>query len=102
MTQPKFDVIIEAVHYSPDGKAEKIRLYERIRATYSDRIIIDRDELIKRLKAHQKIVYGQRIPDMGSTFQVEGVVRLAGDKNSEKIVTETSSDAIELNGIPQY
>ena len=46
---PKFDGVIEAVRYK-SGKIEVVRAYERRGATFSDHVLLDRKELLERLR----------------------------------------------------
>ena len=79
MAKAKFDGLIEAVRYAPDGKIELVRAYERRGATFSDILLINRANLITRLKSGQKFVTGTRQEFLGSTFDKTRVVQLNGD-----------------------
>ena len=79
MAKIKFDGLIEAVRYAPDGKIELVRAYERRGATFSDIILIDRAALVSRLKSGQKFVTGTRQEFLGSTFDTVKIVQLNGD-----------------------
>ena len=79
MAKIKFDGLIEAVRYAPDGKIDLVRAYERRGATFSDHILINRAKLIERLQKGEKFVTGQRKEFMGSTFETAKPVRLNGD-----------------------
>ena len=91
MANAKFDGLIEAVRYAPDGKIEMVRAYERRGSTFSDIILIHRDDLIARLKQGQKFVTGARKEYLGSTFTSAGSVRF-----SEGVIT-TGSDTTHDN-----
>ena len=103
MRRPKFDAVIEAVHYAPDGKIALVRIYERRGATWSDRILLDRRDLVERLKRGKQFVTGQRKVFWASTFEVgEAVQYLA---RGERGVITTSDQAIEkdlLAGVPVF
>ena len=79
MAKVKFDGLIEAVRYAPDGKIELVRAYERRGATFSDILLINRANLITRLKSGQKFVTGTRQEFLGSTFETTRIVQLNGD-----------------------
>ena len=51
----KFDGVIEAVRYNPDGQIALVRGYELRGVTYSDRVLLDRNTLVERLKEGKKI-----------------------------------------------
>lgn len=96
MANVKFDGLIEAVRYAPDGKIELVRAYERRGATFSDIILIKRADLVSRLKQGQKFVTGTRQEFLGSTFSTTGTVRLNGDV----ITTGNDSNRDYLEKVP--
>jgi hypothetical protein len=83
----KFDGVIEAVRYGPDGRLQLARIYERRGPTWSDVLLISREELVRRLKAGQKFVTGARKPYLASTFDVKSAVRLAGVDGGEILLS---------------
>lgn len=92
----KFDGLIEAVRYAPDGKIALVRAYERRGATFSDIILIKRSDLLARLKNGQKFVTGTRKEYLGSTFATTGTVRLNGDV----ITTGRDTTQDHLDNVP--
>jgi len=95
MAKISFDGLIEAVHYSEYGQIEWVRAYERRGATFSDVVLIQRAELVSRLKKGLKFATGQRKEFMGSTFGASKAVRLV---NPGDIITNnpnTSRDQLE-------
>lgn len=93
MAKMKFDGLIEAVRYAPDGKIELVRAYERRGATFSDSILIDRANLAARLKKGEKFVTGVRKEFLGSTFETNRVVQLKGDAITTG--SDTNHDLLE-------
>jgi hypothetical protein len=93
MAKIKFDGMIEAVRYAPDGKIDLVRAYERRGATFSDHILIKRTRLVERLQKGEKFVTGQRTEFMGSTFESAKSVHLNGDVISTAIAS--SRDLLE-------
>jgi len=79
MTKIKFDGVIEAVHYSQDGKIDLVRAYERRGAAFSDRILLKRAQLVERLQKGEKFVTGERTELMAGTFETVKSVQLNGD-----------------------
>jgi hypothetical protein len=101
MFGPKYDGVIEAVHYTPDGQVEWVRAYERRGAAFSDCVILDRAKLIERLKARKRFMVGRRIPQMAATFDTSVPVRLIREKGQEILVTgyiKQNQDYLE--GVP--
>jgi hypothetical protein len=93
MAKIKFDGLIEAVRYAPDGNIDVVRAYERRGATFSDHILIDRASLVERLNKGEKFVTGLRKEFLGSTFNSAKIVRLVGN-----IITtgnKTNQDLLE-------
>lgn len=101
MSPPKFDVIVEAVHYAPDGLVNWVRGYERRGPTFSDLVLIRREELVERLKSGQKFVFGRRLPHLASTFEVNGHIHLISHNGDEVLVTDDSPAGKDnLQGVP--
>ena len=65
----KFDGVIEAVRYNPKGQIALVRAYVRRGVTYSDRVLLDRDTLVERLKEDKKFTTGRRKDYLASTFE---------------------------------
>ncbi len=101
MAKPKFDGIVEAVHYKPDGQVKWVRAYLRRGPTFSDRLLIDRQELVDQLKAGKSFLAGKRIERMASTFETSVPLRLVQKDGRDILVTgETQSDRDRLEGVP--
>ncbi len=99
MTSRKLDGIIEAVRYTPGGKISVVRGYERHGVVWSDRILIDRQELSERLKHGKRFVVGERKTYLGSMFDTGAAVR----QQQDFIVTEGQTSARDLlNGVPIF
>jgi len=101
MAKQKFDGIVEAVHYAPDGQVEWVRAYERRGATYSDYVLISRQELVDKLKRGKVFLVGQRRAYLASTFDTSQPVRLMPQNGQEVIVagdTQAAQDCLE--GVP--
>jgi len=101
MAKVKFDGVIEAVRYSPDGQIAWVRAYERRGPTFSDRVLLDRSSLLERLKARKRFVVGQRKPLWASTFDTVSSLRLIQRGGRELIVAgATTADRDLLDGAP--
>ena len=82
MANLKLDVIIEAVRFAPGGQIECVRGYERRGPVFSDRIILSRDELVRRLESGKKIALGERIAYQGATFKTGAELELVKENGS--------------------
>ena len=98
----KIDGVIEAVRYK-NGQIEVVRAFERRGATYSDRIMLPRHELLERLKNGQKFVIGKRKEFFASTFDVQDKpVQVVNRNGSEIIATRADADHDELEQAPVF
>ncbi len=102
MAKQKYDGVIEVVRYAPEGQIAVVRGYERRGATFSDRELWTRAELIQRLKAGQKLVTGERIPFMASTFKVLSAVRLGRSRGHEVVVSGKEDCEHDLLDAPLF
>jgi hypothetical protein len=89
MSPIKVDGVIETVRYDPEGTLSLIRVYERRGPTYSDLILLSRDQLIQKLRTGKKFYVGKRIPLLASTFELGKPVKLSGQVGHEIIVSQT-------------
>jgi hypothetical protein len=98
----KLDGVIEAVHYK-NGQIMTVRAFERRGATFSDRVLIDRKELLERLKNGQKYVIGKRKEFLAGTFEVQGnPVEVQNRDGKEIIATYPNADHDELEQAPVF
>ena len=98
----KFDGVIEAVRYK-NGQIEVVRAFERRGATFSDRIMVTRKQLLERLKKGQKFVIGKRKEFLASTFEVQDKPVRVLDRNDQEIIaTRTDADHDELEQAPVF
>jgi hypothetical protein len=99
MAKIRYDGVIEAIRTTPDGQLEMARAYEKRGAVFSDRILLTRVDLIERLKNGQKIMIGQRLPNLGSTFETTAQVQLISDPDGDLLST-SSADADGQDNLP--
>jgi hypothetical protein len=99
MDQKKWDGVIEAVRYSPGGKIEVVRAYERHGAVWSDHVLLLRDELSDRLKRGKRFAAGTRKLYLGSVFSTSSAVyQMEGH-----IITEGQTGVRDLlTGVPVF
>ena len=101
MAKPKFDFVVEAVHYTDDGHIAWVRGFERRGPTFSDRVIVERDNLFMRLKVGERVIIGQRVPQMAGTFELGEVIQLDQVFGEEYLIVgghEVKGD--HLQGVP--
>lgn len=101
MSKPKFDGVVEAVHYTPDGRVAWVRAYLRRGPTFSDRVMLGREALLADLKAGKKYLAGKRIELQASTFTVSDPIKVVQRNGDEVLVTgDRQSDRDRLEGVP--
>ena len=99
MARKKLDGVIVAVRYAQGGNIVFVRAYERRGVVWSDQILLERKELIKRLNQGERFVVGERQTYFGSVFETgTGVHQIEGN-----IVTEGQTSARDLlTGVPVF
>ncbi len=101
MAKAKFDGVVEAVHYAPDGQVDWVRVYQRRGPTFSDRILLDRPSLIKLLKSGKRYVIGERKILLASTFETSSALKVIQKGGQDLIVAgEASTDHDSLGSAP--
>ncbi len=102
----KCDGVVEAVRYNPDGSVKLLRVYDKRGPTWSDRILIDRDEMIRRLKGGCRYLVGTRLPYLAGTFETSEPLQLAGEPGQEVLVTSAGATvpavSDNLEGVPRF
>jgi len=97
----KYDGIIEAVHYK-NGQIVTVRAYERRGATFSDRVLIERKDLLERIKSGKKFLTGTRKELWGSTFEEGQPVQVVSRDGKDFIATRTGVEHDELEQVPVF
>ncbi len=103
MAKSKYDGILEAVRLSEDGQVQIARIFERRGPIFSDRFLVDRDDLIGRIKSGQKFLTGKRLYKMGSMFHTGDDIRVVSSKGNEVLVVgggEAEKDT--LQSVPRF
>ena len=102
MAKQKFDGVVEAVHYKPDGQVDWVRTYLRRGPVFSDYILLDRQTLVEHLKSGKQYVAGRRIPQLASTFEVTKPLQVVRKDGQEFLATgNLQSDQDCLEGVPE-
>ena len=99
----KFDGVIEAVRYNPDGQVALVRAYVLRGVTYSDRVLLNRDTLVEQLKQGKKFTIGQRKEYWASTFEFGKMIKIV-DKNGKDFLTtrDDTPQRDEFEGTPAF
>jgi len=101
MTAKKYDGIIEAVRYK-NGQIVTVRAYERRGASFSDRVLIERKDLLERIKSGKKFLTGTRKEFWAGTFDEGKPVQLVSHDGKEFIATREGTDHDELEQVPVF
>ena len=97
----KFDGIIEAVRYK-NGQITVVRAYERRGASFSDRVLIDRKDLLERIKDGKQFLTGSRKEFWAGTFEEGKPVKVVNSEGKDFITTRDASDHDELEETPVF
>ncbi len=101
MANKKYDGVIEAVHYSTEGRIDGVRAYLRRGPAWSDRVILKRQELVDAIKSGKRMGLGKRIEFMAGTFEISSPVQLTGQPGKEFLVVPNApADCDHLEGAP--
>jgi hypothetical protein len=95
------DGVIEAAHFTSDGKLAWVRAYERRGPTWSDAVLLDRAALVERLKKRKRFYVGARKEFLASEFELKQPLRLIEFYRGEALVTGNGAARQDrLEGIP--
>lgn len=97
----KIDGIIEAVRYK-NGQIVTVRVYERRGASFSDWMLIDRKDLLERIKNGKQFLTGSRKEFWAGTFKEGKPVKLVSREGKDFISTRDGSDRDELEETPFF
>ena len=97
----KYDGVIEAVRYK-NGQIVVVRAFERRGAAFSDRVMMDRKELLERLKDGRKFIVGKRKELLAGSFEEGKPVKVVSRDGKDFISTSDQSDWDELEQAPVF
>ena len=97
----KIDGIIEAVRYK-NGQIVTVWAYERRGAAFSDRMLLDRKDLLERIKSGKKFVTGIRREFWAGTFDEGKLVEVVARDGKELLATRAESDHDDLAPAPVF
>ena len=101
MAKVKYDAVIQAVHYKPDGQVDWARTFQRSGPIWSDYVIKDRQALVDDLNAGRRYMVGQRVTYMAGTFEVtEPLKYVKTDEGGALVAGESSGTKDSLEGVP--
>lgn len=101
MAKKKYDGVVEAVRYDVNGQVAWVRAYLRRGPTFTDRILLDRFDLIAALKSGKVFVTGKRLPYLASTFEVRDTLKLVQTDGQEIIISGDKVDKKDyLHSVP--
>lgn len=101
MARQKYDGVVEAVHYTPDGQVAWVRAYLRTGPIFSDRVLLDRKLLIDQLKSGKSFYAGKRIERMGGNFEVSRPIHVL-ERNGKQVIVvgDSQVEREHLEGVP--
>ena len=97
----KIDGVVEAVRYK-NGQIVMARIYERRGAAFSDRAMLDRKELLERLKSGKRFVTGVRKEFWAGTFDEGKLLQVVTRAGKEFIATQPDADHDNLEPAPVF
>jgi uncharacterized protein YjhX (UPF0386 family) len=97
----KFDGIVEAVRYK-DGQIVVVRAFERRGAAFSDRVLIERHELIEKLKKGKRFSTGKRKELLAGTFEQGKPLQIVSRDGNEFVSTRENAEHDELEQVPVF
>ncbi len=96
-----YDGVVVAVRYSPLGEIEQVRAFERHGFVFTDRMKLNRSELVERLQSGKRFKTGERIVYQGNDFKILEDIRLVEKDGSNVIIAGPStSDQDALGNLP--
>jgi hypothetical protein len=101
MAKKKYDGIIEAVRYK-NGQVLVVRAYERRGASFSDRVLIERKDLVERIKKGKQFLTGMRKEYLAGTFDTGKPVKVISRDGKEFLSTRDGVDHDELEQVPVF
>jgi len=101
MAKVKYDGVVVAVHYTPDNQVDWVRTFLRHGPIFSDRIMLNRQDLIEQLESGKKFMVGKRMPYMAGLFEVSEPLRVIKTEGDYVLVTgDNRAERDNLEGIP--
>jgi hypothetical protein len=103
MANQKFDGVVESVRYTPEGKIELVRVYLRRGPTWSDIVLLPREDFIHILRSGKRMMVGRRVEFMAGTFDVSQPIKVKGREGQEVVYTSQPDGGRDtLEGVPLF
>jgi hypothetical protein len=97
----KFDGVVEAIRYK-NGQIVTARIFERRGSSFSDWLLVDRKELLERIKSGRKFVTGKRKSLLASTFEIGKALQVVSRDGKDIITTREQAEHDELEQVPFF
>ena len=101
MKKVQIDGLIESVHYSPDGQIAYVRAYQRRGSTFSDVVLIKREDLVRLINSGLQYYTGERLWAMGTEFKTYEKLQVVPSPEGNMILTAPNGTRDDLGGTPQ-
>lgn len=102
MARIKYDGVVEAVRYQPNGQIKLVRVHEKRGFVFSDVLILDRPALVERLSRGMKFVTGQRKAYVANEFEIGKSLHLAGKTEAVITTKEQAGSQDFLANVPIF
>ena len=101
MAKNKFDGVITAVHEDESENISWVRTFLKRGKVFTDRVNLDRDELIQLLQEGKRFYTGSRIEYQAATFNLDKKVELIQANGSNYVYAGQPDDSRDnLEGVP--
>lgn len=103
MAKNEYDGIVETVRLDENGKLILARMYERTGFVFTDHFLIDRNQLVEKLKNGQNLLVGKRKYKKGSEFETGDALQCISSNGEESIVVgKSTSSGDSFPGLPHF
>jgi len=97
----KPDGVVEAVRYK-NGQIMMVRAFERRGSSYSDRVFIERKDLLERIKQGKRYFTGSRKEFWASDFELGKPLKVVNRDGKELLATRDGVEHDELEPAPVF
>ena len=98
-----YDGVVVAVRYSSQGEIERVRVFERHGFVFTDRMMMNRTDLVERLQNGKRFKTGARLLYQGNDFEIKEDINLVKKNGSDVIIVgQTTSEHDTLGNLPIF